>query len=145
MGLFGDVDAEEISDDPFFVGAGTYETVVTEANIIQPKDDTKKPGLAVKFQITDEDTEFHGLNVSTWNTVYLEPLTEDEKRDATVKRNLSFLKARLGDLGISEEDMDTLDENLDSLVGNEYYVTVKESPNDDGRVFSNVTKIEPKE
>ena len=37
MGLFGDRDAEEISDNPFYVAPDTYFCILVETNRVQKK------------------------------------------------------------------------------------------------------------
>lgn len=147
MGLFGEVDASEVSDNPWYVPEDTYKCVLTEAGL---KTSTKndKEGLAFKWVIEEDDSEYDGNSISDWLTLHRDKskdeLTADDRRDN------SRTKIRLTQMGVSELQMDTLldegDETLDELIGLIAYVTVKETrkTNDEGDevVYTNISKVE---
>lgn len=143
--LFGDVDASEIPDDPFYVAPDTYLCVLSEASIVQPNDETKPKGLALKWVIEDEDSDYVGQNITDWHSVYTSQYLSDyDVPETTVRRSRSNMKKRLLEIGVSEEDLNTIHENLDDLVGISAYVTTKETKdkNDPDKVWVNISKVE---
>jgi hypothetical protein len=143
MGLFGEVDAAEVPDNPFYVAPGTYPCVLTEAKVVPKKDGTGQ-GLAFKWVIQDEDSEYNGQNIQDWNNIYPE-VTEDEVTPE-IRRDQARLKMRLTQMGLSTEQMNNLLEEggLDELIGMTADVTCKETPdkNDPDIKYTNITKVE---
>lgn len=143
MSLFGDLDASEVSDDPFYVAPDTYLCILSEAAIVDTK--TGGKGLSLKWVIEDEDSDYVGNNISDWHNIYS---AEDEQSGeipiANIKRSRANMKKRLIDLGLSEDEMNTIHENLDDLVGITAYVTTVETPdkNDPDKKWVNIRKVE---
>lgn len=138
MGLFGDVDASEIPDDPFHVDPGTYLCTVSQAVIRETRDQTKK-GVAINYEINEEDSEFNGMRIQEWKNLHTEgPFDGDQKQDN------ARIKQRLLALGVPEGVMnDDPDEWLKNLEGVEVYVTVVENTSTDGtRKYTNVVKTQ---
>lgn len=142
MGLFGEVDAEEVSDNPFYVAPDTYKCVLSEANRVSKKSGDGE-GLSFKWVILDEESDFYQNSISDWKNIYPDITSEDVTPD--IKKDMARLKGRLKEMGLSAEQMDTLldDENLDLLVGTEAYVIVTETKDKDDpeKVYSNVAKV----
>ena len=139
MGLFGDVDASEIPDDPFYVAPGTYRCMVTEATIREKNDHTGY-GLALNYEITEEDNDYNGMRIQEWKNLHRadgDSLTKDQRTDN------SRVKQRLLSLGVPESVMDSEDTDwLNDLKDVEVYVTVFERPSNDGtRKFTNVSQV----
>lgn len=122
-GLFGDTDAAEIPDNPFYVAPDTYECVLAEANRVMKKDQSGE-GLAFKWVIEDEG-DYFGNNVQDWKNIYPDVPREDKTAD--MRKDESRLKGRLLEMGVPENEMGDLLDNLDSLVGLRAFVTVTES------------------
>lgn len=143
MGLFGDVDASEVPDDPFFVPADTYLCILAEATIQDTK--TGGQGLSLKWVIEDEDSDYVGNNISDWHNIYsAEFLAENEISEANVRRSRSNMKKRLLELGVTEDEMNEIHENLDTLVGKTAHITTVETPDkqDPDKVWVNIRKVE---
>lgn len=142
MGLFGDVDAEEVSDNPFYVAPDTYKCVLSEANRVAKKSGDGE-GLSFKWVILDEESDFYQNSISDWKNIYPDITSEDVTPD--IKKDMARLKGRLKEMGLTAEQMDTLldDDNLDLLVGTEAYVKVTESKDKDDpeKVYSNVASV----
>lgn len=143
MGLFGDIDANEIPEDPFFVEDGTYLAVLTEVKSVEKKDGSGH-GLAFTWVINEEDSEFNENQLRDWKNYYPE-LTEDEVTKE-IKADLSRLKQRLNQIGVADEEMN--DENfveaiLPQYVGTEAYVTVKNSTakDDPNKKYRDITFV----
>lgn len=139
--LFGDVDASEVPDDPFYVAPDTYDCILTEANLVEKKDQSGH-GLAFKWVIEDDDSEYHGNQIQDWKNVYPD-ITSDEITP-NIRKDMSRLKARLTEMGVAEEDMGGLLDNLDDLVGIRAFVTVTESrvvKDGEEKVYSNVKSV----
>lgn len=140
MGLFGNKDAAEVPNDPFYVAPDTYYCVLTEANRVTKKDGSGE-GLAFKWTIQDADSEFNGQTLNDWKNIYPDLDEADETPD--VRKDNARLKQRLLEMGVSEDEMNELLDNLEELVGREAYVTVKESvdKHDPDKKYTNVTKV----
>lgn len=140
MGLFGNIDANEIPEDPFHVDDGTYLCVLTEVKVVQRSSDGQN-GLAFKWTITEEDSEFEGNTLNDWKNFYPE-LTEEDLTPE-IKKDLSRLKQRLTQIGVPEEEMDSFNENFSDYVGTEAYVTVRNTTDtrDPSKKYRNVTFI----
>lgn len=140
MGLFGNIDANEIPEDPFHVDDGTYLSVLTEVKVVQRSSDGQN-GLAFKWTITEEDSEFEGNTLNDWKNFYPELTEEDLTPD--IKKDLSRLKQRLTQIGVPEEDMDSFNENFSDYIGTEAYVTVRNTTDtrDPSKKYRNVTFI----
>lgn len=140
MGLFGEVDAAEVPDNPFYVAPDTYFCVLTEANVVDKKDGSGQ-GLAFKWAIQDEDSEYHGNNIQDWKNIHPDVTADEITPD--IKKDNSRLKQRLLEMGVSESEMNSLLDDLESLVGLEAYVTVTESTdkNDPTKVYTNVRSV----
>lgn len=140
LNLMGNVDPEDIPNDPFYVAPGTYDCIVTDARI-QTKDDGTT-SLVLRYTI-DDDSEFSGNSVKEWKTIFPD-LTEDEMTP-DIRKELSRLKQRLLSLGVPESEMSKLDP--EDLKGIECKVTFTEnvSSKDPTRKFTNVTFVKVKE
>lgn len=141
-GLFGELDATEVSDNPFYVAPDTYQCVLSEFDIVQSKSG-EKTGLTMKWVIEDEDSEYVGNSISDWKTIY-PGITADEVTPE-IKKDLARLKSRLLEMGIPEDDMNNLtDEDVRSnYVGMVAFVEVTETKdkNDPDKTYTNVRKI----
>lgn len=145
MGLFGDLDANQVADDPFYVAPDKYKCILTEASL-KEKTDQSGFGLAFKWVITDEDSEYEGQNLSDWLNVWPDGVDEEDMT-AAIKQAMSRTKMRLIQMGLSSDQMNTLldeESNLDLLVGMEAYVDVVETPdkNDPDKKWTNIRKVE---
>lgn len=147
MGLFGEVDAADIPENPFYVAPGTYYCVLTEANIQAKKnvkdDDPSDSGLSLKWVIEEEDSEYNNQNVSDWFNLYPN-ITQDEVTPK-IKQDMSRARQRFTQMGLTTEQMNELDdeEARAELIGMHAYVTVKETPdkNDPDKIYTNIVKV----
>lgn len=142
MGLFGDLDASEIPADPFFVEQGTYHAVLSEASVVTPEDVDKNKGISCKWVIDDE-SDYAGKSVSDWLAIF--PDIDPSEVTPKVKTAMSRTKQRLTQMGVTDEQMETLldDDNLGDLVGLEADIHVTNTPdkNDPDRIFTNIRKV----
>lgn len=140
MGLFGNVDVAEVPDDPFYVADGTRLSLLTELKSVETADG--KHGLAFKWVIQEEDDEYNGSQIQEWKTTY--PDLEEDDLTPEIKKDLSRLKQRLLQIGVTEEDMDNWnDEIAQTYIGTEAYVTVKNTVDQDdpNKKFCNVRYV----
>ena len=146
MGLFGDQDAAEVSDNPFYVAPDTYLSVLSDMALNTSKAGDKT-GLSFKWVI-EEEGEFEGQNVSEWITIHF----NDDSGDATaIRRDRARLKSRLTQIGMSVDEMNDLvleDGSINDEVANQYiglsaYVEVTESKDrhDDTKIYTNIKKV----
>lgn len=140
MGLFGDVDASEVPDNPFYVAPGTYFCTLAEANRVEKKDQSGE-GLAFKWVINEPDSEYHNNNLQDWKNIY--PGITEAEVTPDIRKDNARLKGRLVEMGVPEEEMNSLLDNLDSLVGLEAYLTVTETTdkNDPTKKYTNINKV----
>lgn len=142
MGLFGDLDANDVPDNPYYVAPGTYYAVLTQANRVEKKDKSGE-GLSFTWQIEDEDSEYNNNSVQDWKNIY--PDISQDEVTPNIRKALSFLKQRLTEMGLTPEEQNDLLEpgNLEELVGMHAYITVVETPdrNDPDIKYSNIKSI----
>lgn len=142
MGLFGDLDANEVPNDPFFVEQGTYHGVLAEASRVTKSNDETKHGLSFKWVIDDE-SDYAGKSVSDWLAIF--PEIDASEVTAEVRTAMSRTKQRLTQMGLDEDAMATLldDDNLDNLVGMEadLQVTNSADKNDPDKIYTNIRKV----
>lgn len=140
MGLFGDIDVSEVPEDPFWVDNGTYLAVLTELKNVETNDG--RHGLAMKWVIQEDDSEFNGSQLQDWKNTYPDLTEEDVTPE--IKKDLSRLKQRLVQIGVTEEDIQNWDEEVaSSYIGTEAYLTVKNSTNQDdpSKKYRNITFV----
>lgn len=139
-GLFGELDASEVPDNPFYVAPDTYYCVLAEANKVEKKDGSGF-GLAFKWVIEDEDSEYNKNNIQDWKNIYPDISADEVTPD--IRKDNARLKQRLIEMGIPESEMAGLLDNLEELVGLQAYVTVTESTdkNDPTKVYTNVKSV----
>ena len=140
MGLFGDTDAAEVPDNPFYVAPDTYFCTLAEVNRVAKKDGSGE-GLAFKWVIDEPESEYNGNNLQDWKNIYPDVTEADVTPD--IRKDNARLKGRLVEMGISEEQMNDLLDNLEDLVGLQAYVTVIETTdkNDPSKKYTNIKSV----
>lgn len=150
MGLFGDNDAAEISDNPFYVAPDVYMSVLSDLAIRDSKDGEKK-GLSFQWTIEEDSSDYDGNNVSEWINIYLTQEAEEAADPQAVRRDRARLKKRLSEIGMSEEEMNEfvdadglINEDLQKqYIGTMAYITIVEAVDkkDDTKVYTNISKV----
>lgn len=140
MGLFGELDATDVPDNPFYVAPGTYPCVLAEVARVTTKDGTKE-GIAFRWVIEDEDSEFNNQRLQDWKNIYPD-LTADEVTPQ-IKRDMSNLRQLLLSLNLTDEEQNDFLDNMEELVGTHAMVTVRETSDkhDPDKKYTNVTKV----
>lgn len=142
MGLFGDMDAADIPENPYYVAPGTYYCVLSKAERVEKKDKSGE-GLSFTWVIEYEDSEYNGNQVQDWKNIY--PDLTSEEITPNIRKSLSFLKQRLTEMGLSPEEQNNLLEPgaLDELIGLHAYVEIVETTdrNDPDKKYSNVKRV----
>ena len=122
LGIFGDLDLANASDDPFFKDDGTYRCNITQASM---KESTKSGNKGFTFDYTitaDDPSGKGGQKIQEWKNVpYVwqvkgyatkEDMENDgpvvDKIKADAARDLAFLKLRFKEFGFTDEEMNTL-------------------------------------
>lgn len=145
LGLFGDLDIASANDNPFYKPDDTYLCLITSAGVKKSQKGTR--GWTIDYTI--QEGKYKGRRIQEWKNIpwpwqvkgyeteeamknggeKSEKIAEDADRD------LSFLKGRLKDFGIPEEQMNSIQpaEIMDLSWLN---VTMR---NDDGR--EKITKV----
>ena len=126
MSLFGDLDIESAEDDPFAIPDNTYDCFLTDVKV-GPTKAGDKQGMTLEFTIAEGDHQ--DKRIQEWKRIPdpAKPLEDDE-------RAKSFLKARMLDLGIPAERVNSV--TADDLLGIHCFVSVK---NNNG--YTNVRKV----
>ncbi len=130
MSLFGELDAAEISSNPFKIDAGEYESEITAAEYRTDRDGRRQ--LYLKYTITDTNSEFKGESQGhffplvdadmTHEKLEMMPLEERQKirkDNANVKRTLCGNPGHKNQpgLGVDPDDLNQPDWNPASLLG----------------------------
>lgn len=146
--IWGDLDSDEIPDDPNYVGPGTYFCTLTSARFIMDKDDeNRRKAIAWTWTIEEPESDYHGFSLNEYINLprsrrQLEA-DGDEKHTSRELQDASRLKLRFRDAFSMTSDEIKSFSDPDELVGKDAYVTstVRNSkdPNDT-RKFVNVTK-----
>lgn len=118
MGIFGDLDIDEIPDNPFWVKAGDYLALVSNAYFtFSEKKNVNQ--LVICYTISSEDSDYYGAEVRDYFDYYpdinketLQNLPGDERRK--IVGALSAIKRRLcgqpdqkrRGLGVDPADLD---------------------------------------
>jgi hypothetical protein len=134
-GLFGNLDMDEVSDDPFGVAPSTYRAVVVDAKVVE-KDGQYT--LNWRWKIDEPGNEYHNMPVNERFGLWPEKEWADYTPDE--KRTTKFLKLRLRTaFDLTKEEIDKL--SPDQLIGKVAYITTKINPSTkegDDRKFTNV-------
>jgi hypothetical protein len=144
MGLFGDLDANEVSDNPFYVAPDIYQCTLIELNRVEKKDQSGE-GLSFKWQIEDTDSDYEGSTISEWINIYPDAVSTEFTQN--MRRDNARLKQRLTQMGLSAEEMNVLldEDNLDKVVGLVAFVDVIEQKDknydENGKIYTNVRKV----
>lgn len=132
MGLFGDLDINSVSDDPFDLPVDKYEAVVSKVEIKSNHTSKNNPEsvpttyLVISYTITDGAAESAiGQTVQDWFRIPKDMNDSRGKQSAT--QALSWIKRRLLMLGVPESRVDSV--SPDDLVGIEVYLDVNKSKN----------------
>jgi hypothetical protein len=143
-GLFGDLDANEVSDNPFYVAPDIYQCTLIELNRVEKKDQSGE-GLSFKWQIEDSESEYEGSTISEWINIYPDAVSTELTQN--MRRDNARLKQRLTQMGLSAEEMNVLldEDNLDKIVGLVAFVDVIEQKDknydENGKIYTNVRKV----
>lgn len=155
--IFGQLDSDEIPDDPFYIAPNLYDWVVLGASYkdstYENEDgDVTKTNAVIRLGIDQPDSEYHGQTHSARFTVYpkltksdFELMSPDER--ATVRRNLSNFKVFLKALGLSETEVAKIRRNTihEMLLGKHCNAKLVENQdkNDPDRVWRNLVNYKP--
>src|SRR5690349_16508769 len=123
MGIFGDLDLTQAADDPFAIEDGTYEAIITKAEVKRNKNDTDN--FLVFTYTIDDGTK---RQAQEWKKIP-KAGSEGAERDA------SYLKQRLLSIGVPNERLNSF--TPEDALGTEVVITVK--ANDSG--FPNINRV----
>ncbi len=123
MSIFGDLDVDEISDNPFEIPDNTYFVTCVKSEFGE-KDGTRSFRLGYKIEMAESD--YHGLPISDWFSPINGETESASDLTPAQKQKLSHLKKRLREgFDVSAEKMATL--NPSELLGRNLYVTTRTS------------------
>jgi len=151
--IWGDLDADEIPDDPNYVAPNTYFALLTEAKYITDKESGERVALTWKWVIQEPDSDYNGYSVTDYKQLppsqarmaqegrEIDGRTGKYKLTPEEIRSMAFLKQQLiRTFDLSDEEVKRV--SIGDLVGKSAYITTKEGsskdPNDT-RKFVNVS------
>lgn len=139
MSLFGNLDATEVNDDPFYIEPNTYKAVCIDAVVKQANDGSN--ALILKWQIDEPSSDFHEKTLTDYFTL-VDQNAAWEDLDGKQKDKVKFLKRRLRrGFGISEGEINSVKPS--DLIGNEAYLQIvegegKKGTANEGKKFTNI-------
>lgn len=143
MSVFGDLDIQDISDDPFGVAESTYFCLLTESKI-EVNEESGVRQLVITWTIDQPGSEYD-RNKLKQRFLLPVPGVRGEDQDPEVKKSVKWLKMFLRQgCDLSETEMAKFNEDTEYVLGREGYVTTKNNTSEvDGekRVYANVRKV----
>lgn len=130
MGIFGQLDAQNIPTNPFFVEAGEYSAEVTKAQYKVNKDQQMQ--LFIEYTINNEDSQYLDSKVVQYFTLVDSEMTAEAfallpgEEQKNIRRTMSALKRTLcgndnnssqKGLGVNPDDLNDPDWKPEVLVG----------------------------
>lgn len=142
--IWGDLDADEIPDDPNYVAPNTYLATVTEAKYVTDKETGERVALTWRWTIQEPDSKYDGYPVNEYKQLPRKSVMQAEGRDkpnAAELRQMAFLKQQLmRAFDFTEEEIKRV--RPQDLLGKTAYITTKEGSSSDPsdlRKFVNVS------
>lgn len=142
--VFGDIDINDVSDDPFGVAESTYFCVCTDSKI-EEKEETGARMLIIVWTIDQPGSEYDRNKLTERYQLPIKGVRAEDQ-EPEVKKSLKWLKLRLRKgFDLSETDMARFNQDCGMLVGKEAYVTTKnnsgENAEGEKRVYANVKSV----
>jgi hypothetical protein len=146
MSIFGKIDAEQVTTNPFFIEKGEYQAEVTKSYIKTNRDDVRQ--LLITFTIANVDSEFYEKTATRFFDLPDKDMTEealallpaDEKKK--IKNNMSAIKQMLcgrdgyanqPGLGVDPNDLNDESWNPEVLMGTKVDLAISNyGPNNQG-------------
>lgn len=136
LGVFGNLDMDEVSDDPFLVGASTYRCVCIDSKIVEKDGDLT---WQWEWRVDEPGNEFHNMPIRERYGIWPH-LTKWDDYSPEQKKTTKFLKKRLREAFDFTKDEVQKARPTDLLNKVAYVTTVvnpSKQPGDD-RKFTNV-------
>lgn len=134
--VFGNLDLDEVADDPFLVASSTYRCVVVDSKMVEKDGETT---WNWEWKVDEPGNEYHNMSIRERYGVWPE-LTSWNDYSAEQKRTTKFLKKRLREaFDFTVAELNTV--TPDMLIGKMAYVTTTVNPSKkegDERKFTNV-------
>ncbi len=137
----GDLDMDDVADDPWAIEPNTYRCVVTESSTQDKKDENDQIVRTWKWTShidEPDDARHHGKPIREMYTFF--PMIPVKDQEAQDQQNLSRLKKRLREaFDFTKEELGKVTD--DDLIGRTVYVTTVQNASKkegDDRVFTNV-------
>jgi len=139
VSLFGNLDAAEVNDDPFYIEPNTYKAVCVDAVVKETTDGSN--ALILKWQIDEPASDYHEKNLTDYFTL-VDQNAVWEDLDGKQKDKVKFLKRRLRrGFGISESEINSVKPS--DLIGREAFLQIvegqgKKGTANEGKTFTNI-------
>lgn len=138
--LFGDMDIEDIPDDPWFVGAGWYQANVTKSLRMAKKDNTGWAWV-INYTIDEPESQYHGFTKGDWFDLY--PGRKFKELEAEEQQNVIRMKVRIME-AFDKTETEAVQIKPDDVMGEVVFIQVVERQGKGehtGKTFSNLNKV----
>lgn len=139
VSLFGNLDAAQVNDDPFYIEPNTYKAICIDAVVKEGNDGSN--ALILKWQIDEPSSDYHEKSLTDYFTL-VDQDAAWEDLDGKQKDKVKFLKRRLRrGFGISESEINSVKPS--DLIGKEAYLQIVEGEGkkgtvNEGKKFTNI-------
>lgn len=139
VSLFGNLDATEVNDDPFYIEPNTYKAICTDAVVKEAN--TGDMALILKWQIDEPDSDYYEKTLTDYFTLVPQDAAWEDL-DGKQKDKVKFLKRRLRRaFGISEGAINEVKPS--DLIGAVAFLQIvegqgKKGTANEGKTFTNI-------
>lgn len=144
VSLFGQIDANTVNDDPFYIEPNTYWAICIDAKVREEEDGTN--ALILQWQIDDPSSDYHEKKLQDYFTL-VDQNADWEDLDSKQKDKVKYLKRRLRlGFGIGEADMNTVSPS--QLISCGAFLEIKDGKGtgkNEGKTFSNIREAMTRE
>lgn len=138
MGIFGELDADEIPDNPFWIAKGEYTAFISNA-YFHWNEKREQEQLVICYKISDSDSKYYKREARDFFDVYRNLTREEweamsESEQAQIERSNGAIKRRLHGqpnkgypgLGVDLADLDDSEwDPKESLVNKEVIIAIQ--------------------
>lgn len=140
FGLFGEMDIEDVPDDPWFVGQGWYQASVTKS-LKHTKKDSSGYAWIVQYTIDEPDSQYHGFTKGDWFDLY--PGRKFKELKAEEQQAVIRMKNRIME-AFDKTEGEAARFKPDDAMGETVFIKVVERQGKNehtGKTFSNLDKV----
>lgn len=139
VSLFGNLDATEVNDDPFFIEPNTYKAICHDAVVKEAN--SGDMALIITWQIDEPANDYHEKKLTDYFTLVPQDVAWEDL-DSKQKDKVKFLKRRLRRaFGVPESEINSVKPS--DLIGAYAYIQIvegegKKGTANEGKKFTNI-------